>query len=114
VQTLDDLAPGMVLEGVVTNVAAFGAFVDIGVHQDGLCSEMSCSFVSHPRDMARSGDIVRVKALSVAAAPGWSVPATTVARGSGHQAAAASRLATSSRTIGMTCWQMSMASVSRS
>jgi protein Tex len=67
VQTLDDLAPGMVLEGVVTNVAAFGAFVDIGVHQDGLVhvSEMSRSFVSDPRDVARSGDVVRVKVLSV-------------------------------------------------
>jgi protein Tex len=70
VQTLDDLAPGMVLEGVVTNVAAFGAFVDIGVHQDGLVhvSEMSRGFVSDPRDVARSGDVVRVKVLSVDAA----------------------------------------------
>jgi protein Tex len=59
-----------VLEGVVTNVAAFGAFVDIGVHQDGLVhvSEMSRSFVSDPRDVARSGDVVRVKVLSVDAA----------------------------------------------
>jgi uncharacterized protein len=70
VQTLDDLTPGMVLEGVVTNVAAFGAFVDIGVHQAGLVhvSEMSRSFVSDPRDVARSGDVVRVKVLSVDAA----------------------------------------------
>ncbi|HUA30943.1 MAG TPA: Tex family protein [Streptosporangiaceae bacterium] len=67
VQTLDDLTPGMVLEGVVTNVAAFGAFVDIGVHQDGLVhvSAMSRKFVSDPRDVARPGDVVRVKVLGV-------------------------------------------------
>jgi protein Tex len=67
VQTLDDLAPGLVLEGVVTNVAAFGAFVDIGVHQDGLVhvSAMSRKFVSDPREIVRSGDVVRVKVLAV-------------------------------------------------
>jgi len=67
VQTLGDLEPGMVLEGVVTNVAAFGAFVDIGVHQDGLVhvSAMSNSFVTDPRDVAKSGDVVKVKVLSV-------------------------------------------------
>ena len=67
VQTLGDLEPGMVLEGVVTNVAAFGAFVDIGVHQDGLVhvSAMSNNFVADPRDVAKSGDVVRVKVLSV-------------------------------------------------
>ena len=67
VETLADLAPGMVLEGVVTNVAAFGAFVDIGVHQDGLVhvSAMSRDFVSDPRQVARPGDIVKVKVLSV-------------------------------------------------
>jgi uncharacterized protein len=67
VQALDDLAPGMVLEGVVTNVAAFGAFVDIGVHQDGLVhvSAMSRTFVSDPREVVRSGDVVRVKVLGV-------------------------------------------------
>jgi len=67
VQTLEDLAPGMILEGVVTNVAAFGAFVDIGVHQDGLVhvSAMSRSFVSNPRDVVKPGDIVRVKVLGV-------------------------------------------------
>jgi protein Tex len=70
VQTLEDLAPGMVLEGAVTNVAAFGAFVDIGVHQDGLVhvSAMSRNFVSDPREVVRSGDVVRVKVLSVDAA----------------------------------------------
>jgi protein Tex len=67
VQTLDDLEPGMVLEGVVTNVAAFGAFVDVGVHQDGLVhvSAMSAGFVSDPRSVAKPGDVVRVKVLSV-------------------------------------------------
>jgi protein Tex len=67
VETLDDLTPGLVLEGTVTNVAAFGAFVDVGVHQDGLVhvSAMSRSFVSDPRDVVKPGDVVRVKVLSV-------------------------------------------------
>jgi uncharacterized protein len=67
VETLADLAPGMLLEGVVTNVAAFGAFVDVGVHQDGLVhiSAMSKTFVSDPRDVVKPGDIVRVKVLDV-------------------------------------------------
>jgi uncharacterized protein len=67
VETLDDLQPGMVLEGTVTNVAAFGAFVDIGVHQDGLVhiSAMAKTFVKDPRDVAKPGDIVRVKVLEV-------------------------------------------------
>ena len=67
VETLADLAPGMVLEGTVTNVAAFGAFVDIGVHQDGLVhiSAMAKTFVKNPRDVAKPGDIVRVKVLEV-------------------------------------------------
>ncbi|WP_028850567.1 Tex family protein [Thermocrispum municipale] len=67
VEQLTDLKPGMVLEGVVTNVAAFGAFVDVGVHQDGLVhiSAMSNSFVSDPRDVVRSGEVVRVKVLDV-------------------------------------------------
>jgi uncharacterized protein len=57
----------MVLEGVVTNVAAFGAFVDVGVHQDGLVhvSAMSRTFVSDPHTVVKSGDVVRVKVLSV-------------------------------------------------
>ena len=57
----------MILEGVVTNVAAFGAFVDIGVHQDGLVhiSAMSKTFVKDPRDVAKPGDIVKVKVLEV-------------------------------------------------
>ncbi|MFF4741039.1 Tex family protein [Streptomyces sp. NPDC001262] len=67
VEKLGDLQPGMVLEGVVTNVAAFGAFVDIGVHQDGLVhvSAMSKTFVKDPRDVVKPGDIVRVKVLEV-------------------------------------------------
>jgi uncharacterized protein len=57
----------MVLEGVVTNVAAFGAFVDVGVHQDGLVhvSAMSKTFVKDPRAVVKSGDVVRVKVLEV-------------------------------------------------
>jgi protein Tex len=67
VETLSDLKPGMVLEGVVTNVAAFGAFVDIGVHQDGLVhiSAMSKIFIKDPRDAAKPGDVVKVKVLEV-------------------------------------------------
>ncbi len=67
VEALGDLRPGMVLEGVVTNVAAFGAFVDVGVHQDGLVhiSAMSKSFVTDPRDVVKPGDIVRVMVLAV-------------------------------------------------
>jgi len=67
VHTLGDLEPGMVLEGVVTNVAAFGAFVDIGVHQDGLVhvSALSRNFVADPHDVVKSGDVVQVKVLSV-------------------------------------------------
>jgi protein Tex len=67
VHKIADLKPGMLLEGVVTNVAAFGAFVDVGVHQDGLVhvSAMSDQFVSDPRDVVKSGDVVRVKVLEV-------------------------------------------------
>ncbi|WP_197320882.1 Tex family protein [Saccharomonospora sp. NB11] len=67
VDTMADLKPGMRLEGVVTNVAAFGAFVDIGVHQDGLVhvSAMSHQYVSDPRDVVKSGDVVTVKVLDV-------------------------------------------------
>jgi uncharacterized protein len=67
VETIGDLEPGMVLEGVVTNVAAFGAFVDVGVHQDGLVhvSAMSRSYVSDPRSVVKPGDVVRVKVLAV-------------------------------------------------
>ena len=67
VETLNDLEPGMILEGTVTNVAAFGAFVDVGVHQDGLVhvSAMAKRFVSDPREVVKPGDIVRVKVLDV-------------------------------------------------
>ncbi|MGQ4270785.1 Tex family protein, partial [Nocardiopsis changdeensis] len=67
VETLGDLAPGMILEGVVTNVAAFGAFVDVGVHQDGLVhvSAMSDRFVQDPREVVKPGDIVKVKVQDV-------------------------------------------------
>ncbi|MGW0857605.1 Tex family protein, partial [Streptomyces sp. NPDC002690] len=67
VEKIGDLESGMVLEGVVTNVAAFGAFVDIGVHQDGLVhvSAMSRTFVKDPRDVVKPGDIVKVKVMDV-------------------------------------------------
>jgi protein Tex len=67
VETLKDLKRGMILEGTVTNVAAFGAFVDIGVHQDGLVhiSAMSRTFIKDPREVVKSGDIVKVKVLEV-------------------------------------------------
>ncbi|MFF0588354.1 Tex family protein [Streptomyces sp. NPDC003781] len=67
VEKISDLASGMVLEGVVTNVAAFGAFVDVGVHQDGLVhvSAMSRTFVKDPRDVVKPGDIVKVKVMDV-------------------------------------------------
>jgi uncharacterized protein len=67
VEKLDDLVPGMVLEGVVTNVAAFGAFVDVGVHQDGLVhvSAMARRFVKDPREVVKPGDVVKVKVMDV-------------------------------------------------
>lgn len=67
VEKLDDLRPGMLLEGVVTNVAAFGTFVDVGVHQDGLVhiSALSSTFVKDPRDVVKPGDVVKVKVLEV-------------------------------------------------
>jgi len=67
VEKLEDLKPGMVLEGVVTNVAAFGAFVDVGVHQDGLVhiSAMANAYVKDPRKIAKPGDVIRVKVLEV-------------------------------------------------
>jgi len=67
VEELKDLQPGMVLEGVVTNVANFGAFVDIGVHQDGLVhvSALANKFVKDPREVVKAGDIVKVKVLEV-------------------------------------------------
>lgn len=65
IEKISDLKPGMILEGTVTNVAAFGAFVDVGVHQDGLVhvSALSNKFVSDPREIVKSGQVVRVKVL---------------------------------------------------
>jgi len=67
VTEVKDLQPGMILEGVVTNVAAFGAFVDIGVHQDGLVhvSALSTTFVKDPHDVVKAGQVVKVKVLEV-------------------------------------------------
>lgn len=67
VETLSDVKPGMIMEGTVSNVAAFGAFVDLGVHQDGLIhvSAMSNKFISDPREVVSSGQIVKVKVLEV-------------------------------------------------
>ncbi|WP_205878065.1 Tex family protein [Mycobacterium camsae] len=67
VEKVADLKPGMILEGVVTNVAAFGAFVDVGVHQDGLVhiSAMAERYVSDPHEVVRSGQVVRVKVMEV-------------------------------------------------
>ncbi|WP_100444143.1 Tex family protein [Glycomyces xiaoerkulensis] len=67
VETIADLEPGMLLEGAVTNVAAFGAFVDVGVHQDGLVhiSALADRYVDDPREIVKPGDVVRVKVMSV-------------------------------------------------
>ena len=67
VEKIADLRPGMILEGVVTNVAAFGAFVDVGVHQDGLVhvSALSNTFVKDPREVVKSGDVVKVRVVEV-------------------------------------------------
>lgn len=72
VETLKDLAPGMVLEGTVTNVTNFGAFVDVGVHQDGLVhvSMLADRFVKDPHAVVKSGDVVKVKVLEVDLARG--------------------------------------------
>jgi uncharacterized protein len=67
VEEMKDLKPDMILEGVVTNVAAFGAFIDIGVHQDGLVhiSALSSSFVKDPHSVVKAGQVVKVKVLEV-------------------------------------------------
>ncbi|MEE4302842.1 MAG: helix-hairpin-helix domain-containing protein, partial [Wenzhouxiangella sp.] len=67
VETIKDLRPGMILEGTVSNVAAFGAFVDLGVHQDGLVhiSAMSEKFIQDPRTVVKAGDVVKVKVLDI-------------------------------------------------
>lgn len=65
VEKISDLVPGMILEGVVTNVAAFGAFIDIGVHQDGLVhvSALSTKFIKDPHEVVKAGQVVRVKVV---------------------------------------------------
>jgi uncharacterized protein len=70
VEKISDLKPGMQLEGVVTNVTAFGAFVDVGVHQDGLVhiSELADRFVKDPREVVKAGDVVKVRVKEVDAA----------------------------------------------
>ena len=67
VEAIGDLRPGMSLEGTVTNVAAFGAFVDIGVHQDGLVhvSQLADRFVKDPHEVVKAGDVVRVRVTEV-------------------------------------------------
>ncbi len=67
VNELEDLSPGMLLEGVVTNVTAFGAFVDVGVHQDGLVhiSQLADRFVKTPSDVIKAGERVKVRVMSV-------------------------------------------------
>lgn len=67
VESLKDLSPGMLLEGVITNVANFGAFVDIGVHQDGLVhiSALSNRYVKDPHEVVKAGDVVKVKVLEI-------------------------------------------------
>ena len=67
VETIKDLVPGMILEGVISNVTNFGAFVDVGVHQDGLVhiSALSNTFVKDPREVVKAGDIVKVKVIEV-------------------------------------------------
>ena len=67
VEDIKDLRPGMRLEGTVTNVAAFGAFVDIGVHQDGLVhvSQLADRFVKDPREVVKAGDVVKVRVVEV-------------------------------------------------
>jgi uncharacterized protein len=67
INEVKDLIPGMVLEGVITNVTNFGAFVDVGVHQDGLIhiSALSDKFISDPREVVKAGDVVKVKVMEV-------------------------------------------------
>ncbi len=67
IDEITDLKPGMMLEGTVTNVAAFGAFVDIGVHQDGLVhvSQLADRFVKDPHEVVKAGDVVKVRVVEV-------------------------------------------------
>lgn len=102
VEKLSDLEPGMMLEGVVTNVANFGAFVDIGVHQDGLVhvSALADKFVKDPHEVVKAGDIVKVKVLEVdlqrqRVALTMRMSDTPVAKKPGHPQPAAGRARTS-------------------
>jgi uncharacterized protein len=90
IEDIKDLQPGMLLEGTVSNVAAFGAFVDLGVHQDGLVhvSQLANKFVSDAREVVKTGDIVKVKVLEVDLARGrisltMKLDAPTPSRGEG-------------------------------
>ena len=72
IEDIKDLAIGMTLEGTISNVAQFGAFVDLGVHQDGLIhvSQLANKFVNDAREVVKTGDIVKVKVLEVDLEPG--------------------------------------------
>ena len=105
VEEIKDLKPGMLLEGTVTNVAAFGAFVDIGVHQDGLVhvSQLADSFVKDPHEVVKAGDVVKVRVVEVDVArkrigltmkrtaarrvPRWQKPRQNASLGQIHRAA---------------------------
>ena len=67
IETMKDLQPAMLLEGVITNITNFGAFVDIGVHQDGLVhiSAITNKFIKDPREVLKTGDVVKVKVIEV-------------------------------------------------
>jgi uncharacterized protein len=105
VEDLKDLQPGMVLEGTVSNVAQFGAFVDLGVHQDGLIhvSQLSNKFVNDAREVVKTGDIVRVKVLEVdLSRQRISLSMKMDAPVEKRQPGAAPQRGVSSRTVGMT------------
>lgn len=92
VDSIGDLKPGMQLEGVVTNVAAFGAFVDVGVHQDGLVhiSEMADRFIKDPHEVVKAGDVVKVRVKEVDVARkriALTMKSGAIDIGAGHQAA---------------------------
>jgi len=106
VEKVSDLEPGMVLEGVVTNVAAFGAFIDIGVHQDGLVhvSAMSTKFIKDPHEVVKAGQVVKVKVIEVdikrqriALTMRLADDAAPAARGGAREERAASRPASGAR-----------------
>jgi len=90
VTSIDDVREGMSLEGIVTNVTAFGAFVDIGIHQDGLVhvSELADRFVSDPSEVVKTGDKIKVRVIGVDKARNRiSLSARTTPRGEGRAAA---------------------------